>query len=272
MVGTRPFPLHHGRWWDATVNFVGGCVMADDSCSYCYAPPKAAGLLTSRDIDLYKGTTVFKHGRWTWSGLLTERASEDPAWNDLLNFPGVPWVPLLGPGQPNLIWLNSMADIFVPRRGQLGRRIEVIDRIFETVSFTRHTGLVLTKYPEQLVAYFRTKPDWWKQKIWMGFSAGDQRWFDVRWRIMRPLAEQGWFVFTSIQPMLGPVVLPPDSLKLIKWVLCGGEQSPGDRPMDPNWARALHEQCHDAGLPFFCKQMTRGWRPLDLLFQDIPEV
>jgi hypothetical protein len=44
-----------------------------------------------------------------------------------------------------------MADIFVPRRGQLGRRREVIDRIFETVAFSRHIGLVLTKYPAQMV-------------------------------------------------------------------------------------------------------------------------
>jgi protein gp37 len=93
-MGVRSNPLEHGRWWDRTENFVGGCVMADDSCYYCYAPPDAAGLLTSRDIELYKGTTVFKDGRWTWSGLLTERPPEDPAWSDLLNWPGVPDPPI----------------------------------------------------------------------------------------------------------------------------------------------------------------------------------
>jgi protein gp37 len=181
-------------------------------------------------------------------------------------------VPLLGKGKPSLIWLNSMADIFVPRRGQLGRRREVIGRIFETVTLSRHIGLVLTKYPAQMVAYFSQRPAWWRKKIWLGFSAGDQRWWDVRWKIMRPLAEQGWFVFTSIQPMLGPVTLPPDFLELGKWVICGGEQAPGNRYMDPNWARGLRGQCKAARLPFFCKQMTRGWRPPGLHYQDVPEV
>jgi protein gp37 len=275
-MGVRPFPLHHGRWWDATVNFVGGCVMADDSCFFCYAPVDAAGVLTSRDIELYKGTTVFKNGRWTWSGLLTERPPEDPTWNDLLNFPGVP-VPLLelvhgGKDKPSLVWLNSMADIYVPRRGQLGRRIEVIDRIFETITLTPHIGLVLTKYPEQLVEYFRTKPDWWKQKIWLGFSAGDQRWWDVRWKVMRPLAQQGWLVFTSIAPMLGPVVPPDDFLRLGRWVICGGEQPPGNRVMNPDWVRSLRDQCVPAGMPLFVKQMTRGWLPPDLLFRQFPKL
>jgi protein gp37 len=270
-MGVRPNPLDHGRYWDATCNFFGGCVIADHSCRYCYAPVDAGGLLSSRDIELYKGTTVFRDGRRTWSGLLTERPPDDPAWTQLLNFPGVP-NPLLGKGQPSLIWLNSMADIFVSRHGQLARRIEVIDRIFETITLTPHIGLVLTKYPQQMVEYFSQKPDWWRKKIWLGFSAGDQRWWNVRWRIMRPLAEQGWFVFTSIAPMLGPVVLPPDFLHLGKWVICGGEQAPGNRYMEPDWARALRDQCLAGGVPIFIKQMTRGWLPPDLLFRQFPEV
>ena len=222
----RPNPLEHGRWWDATINFVGGCVIADHSCYYCYAPVDAGGLLTSRDIELYRGTTEWRNGRRAWTGLLTEKPPEHPSWSELLNWPGVPWVPLLGAGQPSLIWLNSMADIFVS-----GRRRQVIDRIFETVTLSRHIGLVLTKYPKSLVEYFSQKPAWWQKKIWLGFSAGDQRWWDVREKIMRPLAEQGWTIFTSIAPMLGPVVLSPDFLRLGRWCICGGEQHPGDREM-----------------------------------------
>jgi hypothetical protein len=75
-----------------------------------------------------------------------------------------------------------MADMFAP-----GRRAEVIDRIFETITLTRHVGMVLSKYPGPLVEYFSTKPDWWKQKVWLGFSAGDQRWWDVRWKIFGPI-------------------------------------------------------------------------------------
>jgi len=271
-MGVRPNPQWHGRYWDRTDNFVGGCVIADHTCYFCYAALDAATLQTARDVELYAGTTVFRNGRWTWSGLLTALPPDHPAWRDLLKWPGVP-TPLLGIGKPSLVWLNSMADIFVPRPdGSLARPIEVIDRIFETITFTPHIGLVLTKYPEQMVEYFRTKPAWWRKKIWLGFSAGDQRWWDRRWAIMRELAELGWFVFTSIQPMLAPVVLPDDFLRLGKWVICGGEQAPGNRYMDANWGRSLHNQCVLGGLPFFCKQMTRLWRPPDLLFQQFPKV
>jgi protein gp37 len=89
---------------------------------------------------------------------------------------------------------------------------------------------------------------------------------------MRQLAEQGWLVFTSIAPMLELVTLPPDFLRLGRWVICGGEQHPGHRDMDPDWARALRDQCKDAGVPFFVKQMTTGWLPPDLLFREFPQV
>ena len=72
--------------------------------------------------------------------------------------------------------------------------------------------------------------------------------------------------------MLGPVIPQPDFFRLGRWVLCGGEQAPGDRYMDPNWARALRDQCLPVGMPLFVKQMTRGWIPPDLLFRQFPQV
>jgi len=40
----------------------------------------------------------------------------------------------------------------------------------------------------------------------------------------------------------------------IKWVICGGESGKGARPMHPDWARSLRNQCVAAGVPFFFKQ------------------
>jgi protein gp37 len=40
----------------------------------------------------------------------------------------------------------------------------------------------------------------------------------------------------------------------IHWVICGGESGPGARPMHPNWARSLRDQCKAAGVPFLFKQ------------------
>lgn len=40
----------------------------------------------------------------------------------------------------------------------------------------------------------------------------------------------------------------------LDWVICGGETGPGARPLHPDWARSLRDQCQDAGVPFFFKQ------------------
>lgn len=40
----------------------------------------------------------------------------------------------------------------------------------------------------------------------------------------------------------------------IDWVVAGGESGPNARPMHPDWARSLRDQCKAAGVPFFFKQ------------------
>jgi protein gp37 len=167
-----------------------------------------------------------------------------------------------------------MADIFHPRRFEDPKTMEAIDYFLKNIAISPHNivGLILTKYPAQMVEYFGQKPAWWRKRFILVFSAGDQLWWNRRWELMRPLAENGWIVGTSIQPMLGPVVLTPDYQVLGRWVICGGEQHPGHRVMDPDWARALRDQCKAAGLPFFVKQMTSGWLPPDLLFREFPKV
>jgi len=273
----RPDPLEHARYWDGTVNVVFGCEFAhrfvagrkltDLSCLNCYAVVYAAGVHKANDLEWYRGTTEPKGERDTWTKPphLTVLPDGHPDWTDFLRwrFPN----PLLGKGKPGIIWLNSMSDLFHP-----GHPRWAINRLLQTIAISDHIGLILTKYCEQMVEYFSTKPAWWHKKFILVFSAGDQENWDERWRIMRPLAEAGWMVGTSIQPMLELVILPDDFLHLGCWVICGGEQHPGDRVMDPDWARSLRDQCKGANppVPFFCKQMTRGWRPPDLLIQEFP--
>ena len=40
----------------------------------------------------------------------------------------------------------------------------------------------------------------------------------------------------------------------VDWVIVGGESGPNARPMHPNWARGIRDQCQAAGVPFFFKQ------------------
>lgn len=47
----------------------------------------------------------------------------------------------------------------------------------------------------------------------------------------------------------------------LDWVIVGGESGPASRPMHPDWARSLRDQCAAAGVPFFFKQWG-NFRPL----------
>lgn len=46
----------------------------------------------------------------------------------------------------------------------------------------------------------------------------------------------------------------------LDWIVVGGESGPNARPMHPDWARSLRDQCADAGVPFFFKQHGE-WGP-----------
>jgi protein gp37 len=46
----------------------------------------------------------------------------------------------------------------------------------------------------------------------------------------------------------------------IDWVICGGESGPQARPMHPNWARSLRDECDAASVPFLFKQWGE-WAP-----------
>ena len=55
-----------------------------------------------------------------------------------------------------------------------------------------------------------------------------------------------------------------EGLPSIDWVICGGESGPGARPMHPDWARGIRDQCRDAEVPFFFKQWGSWREALDI--------
>jgi protein gp37 len=51
-----------------------------------------------------------------------------------------------------------------------------------------------------------------------------------------------------------------DGVTKLDWVIAGGESGPGARPMHPDWARGLRDECQAASVPFFFKQWGE-WTP-----------
>lgn len=109
--------------------------------------------------------------------------------------------------------------------------------------------------------------------VWLGTSVEDQAALDLRWPWLAkcPAAVR----FLSVEPMLGAIDFlrtprPGHTIDWltgeqetarekvnaprIDWVICGGESGPQARPMHPDWARWIRDQCQDAGVPFFFKQ------------------
>ena len=79
----------------------------------------------------------------------------------------------------------------------------------------------------------------------------------IPWLLETPAAVR----FVSYEPALEKIDILADRISptmrsenKIDWVICGGESGPGARPMHPDWARSIRDQCQAAGVPFFFKQ------------------
>jgi protein gp37 len=123
--------------------------------------------------------------------------------------------------------------------------------------------------------------------VWLGVSVENQAAADERIPLL--LQTPAAVRFISAEPLLGPIDV---SLFLrqvrmygvvedqkLDWVICGGESGREARPMNPDWARSLRDQCADAGVAFFCKQMGSAYGPRkgadlppDLQMREFPDV
>ena len=180
-------------------------------------------------------------------------------------------------------------------------------RLFSLIDQTPNLDwLQLTKRPENiqqmmppssssLVAWPDDGPVAIRPNLWLGVSVENQEQADRRIPIL--LQTPAAVRFLSCEPLLGEVnvaqwlysdhdkasmdnqylsPLPGTSaaqnwLSKIGWVIVGGESGHGARPMHPDWARSLRDQCQAAGVPFFMKQMTKkGPIPDDLFIREFP--
>jgi protein gp37 len=140
-------------WWDESWNPVGGCKPVSPGCRNCYAQFQAGTLhqragATQRVIPLYDGVTDLVNGKHVFNGKLTVQPPEHDAWRWPLEWPGAV-LPVLGPGQPSLIFVVSMADLF-----HEGRPTAIIDEVVMAITLSPHIGLLLTKRAHVMAKYF----------------------------------------------------------------------------------------------------------------------
>lgn len=277
-------------WTDNTWNPWIGCTKVSAGCKNCYA---------ERDFDKRRHVVEWGKGNprkrttdayWKQPLAWNRKAEKEGTrprvfcasladWLD----PEVPiewFMDLMGliAVTPNLDWLllTKRPEHFDSRMG---------DAFFEWAKTSPQ------KTPAHYMCY-----DWRIRRVapanvWIGTTVENQKATD---RIPHLLSIPARVRFLSCEPLLGPVdisswiakalpyltkqnfeaatarnrfVIDVESIKDqmmcnlgIDWVICGGESGPNARPMHPDWARDLRDQCAAAGVAFHFKQWGE-WAP-----------
>lgn len=158
---------------------------------------------------------------------------------------------------PKVIFTCSWSDWF--HKDADPWRDEAWDIIRRT---PQHTYQILTKRPGRIARHL--PPDWGDgyPNVWLGTSVESQDVAYRAWHLVRAVTAR--VLFLSCEPLLGPVDLTKvrinedttvDLRAGFKWVIVGGESGPNTRAMEIDWARSLRDQCHEAGVAFFLKQL-----------------
>lgn len=166
-------------------------------------------------------------------------------------------------------YLNDFSQLSSERRHYA---VEWLQYKHPAISVSQKTPLMILNRP-----WGNWELPWPLPNVWLGTSVENQATADERIpHLLRCPAAVRWL---SCEPLLGPVdltyaasylidPLPPrvnrsDYVQAarrlimcgnIQWVVVGGESGKGARPMHPDWARSLRDQCQAAGVPFFFKQ------------------
>lgn len=90
------------------------------------------------------------------------------------------------------------------------------------------------------------------KNVWMGVSIENQK-NDHRWQLLAEIPAMKRFV--SFEPLIGPIDVRQIYDPKADWVIIGGESGRGARPCNLEWIRTLKNQCQDAGIATFVKQI-----------------
>ena len=204
------------EWTEATWNPVTGCTKVSPGCAHCYAETFA---------ERFRGVPGHPYERGFDLQLRPERLEQPLTW-----------------AQPRMIFVNSMSDLFHENIDLA--YIREVFRVMRRANW--HTFQILTKRSQRIAEIAPRLC--WPDNIWMGVSVENQRWTS---RIDDLRKVPANVRFLSCEPLLGPLDL---DLRGISWVIVGGESGPRARPMKPEWARDIRQQCKEDSVAFFFKQ------------------
>jgi protein gp37 len=234
------------EWTSATWNPTTGCDRVSSGCDHCYALTLARRLKAAGNPRYQVDGDPRRSGPGFGLTLHWDKIDQPLRWR-----------------RPRFVFVDSMSDLFhadVPT--------EFIERVFEIMARApQHRFQILTKRPGRMASVLRRVCSDPLPNVWLGTSVENQHWAKIR--IPKLLEAPAAVRFLSCEPLLGPLDIttwlqPRDGigreasgtngLRSIDWVILGGESGPRHRPILPDWARSIRDQCEAAAVPFFFKQ------------------
>lgn len=254
------------EWTDHTFNPWEGCQKVGPGCDHCYAE--------ARNARYNAGTAP------NWGPGAPRRRTSAGNWNQPRKWQGDAKRFDQVFNRRQRVFCASLADVFdnaVPTswRDDLFALIEDCPDL-DWLLLTKRIGNV----PAMLADLGRDAlPD----NVWLGATIVNQ--VEADRDIPKLLAVPARVRFLSMEPLLGPVDLTrlhhdgmvavnaltgdcgvpephaPSGFRGLDWIIVGGETGAKEaRPMHPDWARSLRDQCAAAGTPFLFKQWG-DWLP-----------
>lgn len=269
------------EWCDATFNPWWGCQKVSPACDHCYA---------ERD------SKRFAPGRVLWGVGSERRTFGEGHWNEPLRWARTMPAKL---GRRPRVFCASMGD-WLDLDAPLDQFVRLLDTIRRTPELD---WLLLSKrignwrkrvaeahgycaWADDSAAFAAWVEAWLRgdppANVWLGATVVDQAEADRD--VPKLLLTPARVRFLSIEPMLGPINLERIEIgdyqsrlgtwcapltgcftdsPVLHWVICGGESGPHARPLHPDWARGLRDQCAAAGVPFLFKQWGEWREPVE---------
>jgi len=235
------------QWTDSTCNpsmGCDGCELWDKERKSCYA-----GTLHNFRGKSNKGFAPTFDQVTPFAGRMMKAAT----WPDLRGVPRPekPWLD----GMPRLIFVSDMGDSLSKAISFEFLLAEVIE-VVATERGKRHIWQWLTKRPGRMAKFSKwlsQRGVKWPTNLWAGTSitsAVSQN----RITSLLHVGDETTTRFLSVEPQIDEIDLT-GKLEGIHWVIQGGESGKDSRPFDLVWATKLIEQCREAAVPYFLKQL-----------------